>query len=101
MLDPEGDRGLGGVVLNQGGAGSADVRSLRVGLAIRRHILLIACVTAVMVAAVGAFAFSRPISYVSTSSVVLEPLPGNALSPNAVASSQQITVAMETEAGLV
>lgn len=40
-------------------------------------------------------------SYVSSASIILQPIPGNAYRPEVTASSGTVTVAMETEAGLV
>ena len=69
---------------------SHDVRAFNVGAAIRRHLLLIVVVAVLCAGAAGAFALSRPASYISTSSVVLQPLVGNSLSPDTlVASSTQ------------
>ncbi len=69
--------------------------------AVRHHILLILAVVLVVTGAVGAFAFTRPPSYTSTAKVVLRPIAGNAFSEQSATNAQQVTIAMETEAGLV
>lgn len=59
-------------------------------------------VTMVLLAALGAFAGGRLVAgYTSTTAVLLKATTGNVLSPDAAKSSQQITVAMTTEAQLV
>lgn len=72
-----------------------------IGDAIRRRWPLI--IAAVVVAVAGMFAatYNRSAEYVATSKVLLSPLPGNSLSPDSVSSGQQITIAMQTEAGMV
>jgi succinoglycan biosynthesis transport protein ExoP len=71
------------------------------GRAIRNHIVLILITVLVVAAAAGALAAKRSSSYTSTAGVLVKPLDGNALSPAAMSSSQQVTIGMTTEAALV
>jgi Mrp family chromosome partitioning ATPase/capsular polysaccharide biosynthesis protein len=60
-------------------------------------------ITAALVVASAATAFGvrqKP-EYVATAKVLLQPITGNALAPGTTANGQLVTVAMETEAGLV
>ena len=68
---------------------------------LRRHVGLILLVTLLVTAVAGAFALTRSVTYTATSSVLLHPAPGNAFSSSATASSQQMTIALTTEAALV
>src|SRR3954452_22815978 len=81
--------------------GLHDVRPFRLGLAVRRHVLLIVTVTVGVAVVVGAFTLRQSHGYTATSRVVLKPLVGAGLGPGDVASSTQINVAMQTEAGIV
>src|SRR4051794_14668808 len=99
-----GDSGRTGDIFERTGVQSHDlddtlVRS--VANAMRQHVLLIIAITVLVTTMAGAFAMSRAPHYTSSARVLVRPLPGNALSSDSIASSQQITVAMETEAGLV
>lgn len=78
-----------------------DFRRSLVGDALRRRWPIVLITAAVIMGAVGLFAFQISPSYTSTAQVLLRPTPGNALSPDSAKNAQQITVAMETEAGLV
>jgi Mrp family chromosome partitioning ATPase/capsular polysaccharide biosynthesis protein len=69
--------------------------------AIRRHLVFVVASTLVITGGAAAFTLRHPARYASSASVLIRPLPGNALSAGSVASSQQIMVAMETEAGIV
>ena len=70
--------------------------------AVRRHLVLVIAVTLLAVAAAGAYAHHKPPKYTATSTVLPRPAIGNPLSPSIIAASgTQLTVAMETEAGLV
>lgn len=69
--------------------------------AIRHQAWLVVVVVLVLTAAVGAYSFTRTPSYESRAKVVLRPITGNAFSEESSRNSQQVTVAMETEAGLV
>ncbi|GIL37157.1 hypothetical protein PDTK01_32320 [Phycicoccus sp. DTK01] len=58
--------------------------------------------TALLVGALGALVVLRlPVAYTSTTDVLLNPTPGNALTTDSSRSGDQINVAMQTEAGLV
>lgn len=78
-----------------------DARPSLVGDALRRRWPIVLLTAALVVGAVAAYAFSVASTYTSTAQVLLRPTPGNALSPDSAKNAQQITVAMETEAGLV
>jgi polysaccharide biosynthesis transport protein len=69
--------------------------------AIRRRWLPIVLVTLILATLAGVYAAHRPVTYTSTAKVLLRPSPGNALSVDSITTSQQITVAMTTEAALV
>ncbi|HEY6932725.1 MAG TPA: hypothetical protein VI452_04950 [Marmoricola sp.] len=69
--------------------------------AMRRRWLIVLSSTVLVGLAVVALALHSAPQYVSSASVFLQPIPGNALSPDATVNGQQVTVAMETEAGLV
>jgi Mrp family chromosome partitioning ATPase/capsular polysaccharide biosynthesis protein len=77
-----------------------DAQTFRVTHAIRRHLPTVVVVTLVCAAVAGAFGFLRPQSYTSSSTVFIQPLLGNALTPRTTDSNQSVTVAMETEANL-
>jgi succinoglycan biosynthesis transport protein ExoP len=79
-----------------------DVRLHVVAHALRRRYLLIAVVTlAIAGLAFGAAQQLKP-TYTATATVLVRPVPGTPLSPNdATSSGAQLTVAMQTEAGLV
>jgi capsular polysaccharide biosynthesis protein len=66
----------------------------------RRWLLVVGSLLVGGLLGAGLVAHGRP-HYTSTSSVFLQPIAGNALSPDATVNGQQVTVAMETEAGLV
>jgi capsular polysaccharide biosynthesis protein/Mrp family chromosome partitioning ATPase len=72
-----------------------------VGFAIRRRWLLIVTVTLVVTALAALFSLTRASRYESTVEVFVRPITGNAFSPQENASSQQLTIALETEASLV
>lgn len=67
-----------------------------------RHRWRIIVVTTVLLTLVGVL-FARSVSptYAASTEILLKPTVGNALSPDSAKSSQQITIAMQTEAGLV
>lgn len=68
--------------------------------AIRRHVVLILVVT-IAFAAIGALvALTRSATYTSSASILLRPSVGNAFSSDSTASSQQVTIAVTTEAAL-
>lgn len=70
--------------------------------AVRRHLLLVAVVVLVGVALSGAYVAVTPVRYAATANLLPRPLLGNPLGPDISASSgTQLTVAMQTEAGLV
>ena len=78
-----------------------DFRPSLVGDALRRRWPIVLLTVAIVMGAVGLLAFQISATYTSTAQVLLRPTPGNALSPDSAKNAQQITVAMETEAGLV
>ncbi len=70
--------------------------------AVRRHLVLVTTVTLVALAASFAFAQTLPAKYTATATVLPRPVTGNPLAPGTSATNgTQLTVAMETEAGLV
>jgi Mrp family chromosome partitioning ATPase/capsular polysaccharide biosynthesis protein len=71
------------------------------GRAIRNHIALILISVLVVAALAGALAAKGSSSYTAIAGVLVRPLDGNALSPAAMSSSQQVTIGMTTEAALV
>ena len=78
-----------------------DVRLHIVADAMRRRLALVLVVAFVVTAAVGTYALRIAPQYTSSAKLLLRPIPGNALSPDSAKNGQQMTVAMETEAGLV
>jgi Mrp family chromosome partitioning ATPase len=69
--------------------------------AIRRRWLTIATITLLVGALAAVIAVGRSRTYTASTSVFVRPLPGNALTPDAVSTSQDTTVALNTEASLV
>lgn len=69
--------------------------------ALRRRWLLLLGSAVVIGGLTAAMALHGPPHYVASASVFLQPITGNALSPDATVNGQQVTVAMETEAGMV
>ena len=69
--------------------------------ALRRQWLPILIVTLLAGLVVGGYAYSRPVTYAATTRVSLTALTGNPLAPDSVGSSQQVFVAMNSEAALV
>jgi Mrp family chromosome partitioning ATPase len=80
---------------------TSDPRHHVTARALRRRWPLVALVALLAAGAALALANSRPATYSSTAQVLLRPLDANSLSTDATTSSQQIVVAMQTEAGLV
>ncbi|MEP6664813.1 MAG: hypothetical protein ABJA81_00020 [Nocardioidaceae bacterium] len=78
-----------------------DVRLHIVRDAIRRRWPLVLLVAVVFAAAAAGLVAGRPTEFTAAARTLLRPIPGNALSADATQSSQQITIAMETEAQLV
>lgn len=78
-----------------------DVQPHIVADALRRHWLIIVVVMLLLTGAATAFALIRTQEYTASAKVLVRPVPGNALAPDSATSTQQVTVAMETEAGLV
>lgn len=77
------------------------LRNHIVGNALRhRWYLVVACMLVVGILASLAV-FRGTAHYMSSATVVVQPTIGNALSPDATVNGQQVTVAMETESGLV
>lgn len=72
-----------------------------VASAFRRFGARIAFAVILVGAAIGAYSYLGPHKYQATSTVLVRPLTGNALSSQTATSSQSTTVAMETEASLV
>ncbi len=79
----------------------SDVRLHIVRDAIRRRWPLVLLVAVLFAVAAAALVAGRPSEYTSAARALLRPIPGNALSADSTQSSQQITIAMETEAQLV
>ncbi|MGH3494143.1 MAG: Wzz/FepE/Etk N-terminal domain-containing protein [Sciscionella sp.] len=78
-----------------------DLQAVVVTHAIRRQMGLIAGIVVLFAAIAGAYAFLRPQSYTASARVLITPLTGNALTTGTTDTSQNITVAMQTEASLV
>jgi capsular polysaccharide biosynthesis protein/cellulose biosynthesis protein BcsQ len=78
-----------------------DVRARVVTGALKRHWRLLAAITVLSALGAAGLAHSRGPSYTSAATVLIRPLPGNALSTSTATSNQSTTVAMETEANLV
>lgn len=81
-------------------AASDEVQLRVIRDALRHRWPVIAAIVLVVTAAAGVLAFRMSPSYTAQATVLLRPLPGNALDSDSTASSQQIEIAMETEAGL-
>lgn len=88
---------LAGASLPSPSPGAPDGRRLA---PLRRWPTMVATLVVVWLLA-GAFVGSHHPTYTSTTTVFLRAVSGNALSASSAASSQQLTVAMETEARLV
>lgn len=70
--------------------------------AVRRHMLLVLVVVLLGLAVAGAYVHTKAPTYTATATLLPRPLLGNPLGPDISASSgTQLTVAMQTEAGLV
>jgi len=69
--------------------------------AIRRRWPVLVIVVLIVTVPLAALLTSRPVKHTASAAVLLRPIPGNALNQSQTASSQQITIAMETEAQLV
>lgn len=69
--------------------------------AVRRYWLSIISIGLIMSVAGVAYAVSRPPTLASHTEILLKPLAGNPFSPDSVATPQQLTVGLETEANLV
>jgi capsular polysaccharide biosynthesis protein len=78
-----------------------DEQHLVVSDALRRYWLVIVISTVVFGLVGGLYAFSRKTEYTSTAKVLIRAIAGNPLSPDATSTSQQVTLAMTTEAGVV
>lgn len=74
---------------------------LGVGRAVRRHLAIVIGLLVLLPAAAGFLVLGRASTYTSSTTVFLRPTIGNALSPDSAKNAQQVTVAMQTEAGLV
>ena len=74
---------------------------LGIGQAIRRHLAIVLAALVLVPAAAAALVLTQAPSYTSSATVFLRPTTGNALSPDSAKNAQQVTVAMETEAGMV
>lgn len=82
-------------------AGPAEQPGPGVTRAVRRHLFLFLVVLVALPVLAALLLSQRAPSYTSTATIYLRPTTGNALSPDSAKNSQQVTVAMETEAGLV
>lgn len=80
---------------------SDDVQLYAVQHALRRRWRIVVATVVIITGAVAAVAFNRPATYTSDATVLLRPLAGNALDSDSATNSQQVTIAMETEAGLI
>lgn len=70
--------------------------------AVRRHLILVLVITLLGLSGAAAYAYTRATQYTATATLLPRPLLGNPLGPDtAAASGTQLTVAMQTEAGLV
>ena len=78
-----------------------DVRLHIVTDALRRRFALIIVVAVAITGVVAGATLIRHRQYAASAEVLLRPISGNPLSPTSTANGQQVTVAMETEAGLV
>jgi Mrp family chromosome partitioning ATPase len=74
---------------------------LGVGRAVRRHLAIVLGVLVLFPIAAAVLVLGRTTLYTSSTTVFLRPTLGNALSPDSAKNAQQVTVAMQTEAGLV
>lgn len=80
---------------------SDEVRAHLVADALRHRWRIVVAVALLFTVAVGAFALSQSPSYTATAKVLVQPIPGNALTSDLSSNTSQTTVAMETEASLV
>ena len=78
-----------------------DGKRVAIGGALRRHAVIVVAVILLGELAAGLFLYKRSPEYVATTKVLLNPIPGNALTTASTSNGQLVTVAMETEAGLV
>lgn len=69
--------------------------------AIRHHLLALMSVVVLLVGLALAFVATATPMYTASSVLLLSPAPGNPLTPDETASAARLTVAMETESGLV
>lgn len=69
--------------------------------ALSGHWVVIFVITLLTSMAGGAFAMLQPHHYTSHVEILVQPLTGNAFSPDMLGTSQQVTIGMETEANLV
>jgi succinoglycan biosynthesis transport protein ExoP len=74
---------------------------LGVGRAVRRHLAIVIGLLILVPIAAAVLVLGRTTLYTSSTTVFLRPTIGNALSPDSAKNAQQVTVAMQTEAGLV
>lgn len=78
-----------------------EVRALSIPQALRRNWwVVLGCAVLLACLAAAATLTGAP-SYTASTTVFLQPIAGNALSPDATVNGQQVLVAMETEASLV
>lgn len=79
-----------------------DVQLHLVRRSIGRHPIVVALFTILIGSAAAAYAYTMPTEYTASATILPNPSPGNPLTPDSSASSgAQLTVAMQTEAGLV
>lgn len=69
--------------------------------ALRHHMLVLVAMTALIMGLAVVYVSTTTAVYTSTAVLLLNPLPGNPLTPEETSSTVRLTVAMETEAGLV
>ncbi len=90
---------LGQEILSETETSSGSLSEL-VRRAIRRYAVLIGVVAVLF----GAFGFARGLlspSFTATSEILIKPIVGNALSPDYLTNSQEVTVGLETESHLI
>ena len=78
-----------------------DVHTHIVADALKRRLFAILALVIVVTGATAAYVTRLEPSYTASAKVLIRPIPGNALSLDSSKNGQQVTVAMETEAGLV
>jgi succinoglycan biosynthesis transport protein ExoP len=78
-----------------------DEQHLVVSDALRRYWLPITVATVIFGLIGGIYAYSRPTHYTASAKVLVRAIAGNPLSPDSTSTSQQVSLSMTTEAGVV